>query len=122
MLLPCPHPAPPPAGHGGIVASLRETGGSLLLVNVHVVPQGPLRERIKALLREAGAGALPFRILMTSEQPLGDLGAETTHIRVPPVSGSGSNGSCLGRRRVLGEAVAVRGVLGGVPAAWATPS
>lgn len=67
------------------MSSLRQTGGSLLLVNVHVLQQGPLRDTIKALLREARAGTLPFRMLMTSEQPLEDLDLGVTILKIPPV-------------------------------------
>ena len=69
---------------------LRHSGGSLLLVNVHVVPQGPLRERIKGLLREARDGSLPFRLLMTSEQSVNDFEAKLTLLKVPPVRAHGS--------------------------------
>ncbi|KAL4439939.1 hypothetical protein ABPG75_002940 [Micractinium tetrahymenae] len=84
------------SGSGGLLHSVEATGGTLLLNNVHVVPPGPLRHRLQQLLTGSaaagvgaggsGSGSHPcLRILLTSEQPLADLEAAATAIKVPPL-------------------------------------
>ncbi|KAL4421116.1 hypothetical protein ABPG77_001511 [Micractinium sp. CCAP 211/92] len=76
----------------GLLCSLAATGGTLLLNNVHVVPPGPLRDRLRTLVAGcndaaavAGRSHPRLRILLTSERPGDDLEQGATIIKVPPL-------------------------------------
>ncbi|EFN55334.1 hypothetical protein CHLNCDRAFT_6666, partial [Chlorella variabilis] len=71
-------------GSSGLLESLQQTGGTLLLNNVHVVPEGPLRRRLQGLLLP-GSRPSSVRIVATSAQPMADLQQASTMIKVPPL-------------------------------------
>ena len=64
------------AGDGGLLACLSGSGGSLLLDNMHAVPDGPFRARLRELLAPRGCPR-GVRVLATSEQAAADLKAGT---------------------------------------------
>ena len=68
------------SGGGRVLGALRQTGGTLLLNNVHVVLEGPLRRRLRGLLTP-GAETAGARIICTSEHPQPDLEATATVIK-----------------------------------------